>query len=175
MVNFDAHFHTKLRPIDGRGIALKPLDLVVIKKLDWQDKEDDQFPFLRDYEGGYGLVTYFAKEPFYFGNREHPGWVSRDGKSVNVYARKISGDVITSWDFWIPAANLWRIPYNVFIMSVFAEYPIELADDEGPSSHHFLVRGMEQFRVIEQVLKTPYESLVRAHETAFETMISTMP
>jgi hypothetical protein len=161
----DEHFHTAARPLDCNGRVLKPLDLVRIKCIPSHNFTDPDFAILAEYSGCYGLVTYCMKEPWYFGRSDHPGWVSSDGAVVCVLTRRINGNRVTSWEFWLPEQSVEWLPYNSLIMDVFAEYPWEMADANG-NSKHFVIAGMEQFAHIKKVLDAPYETLVKAHAAA---------
>lgn len=165
---WDQHFHTSLRPVDSGGATLKPLDLVIIGDIPEQYWCDPGFESLRDYEGKFGLVTYHMKQPWYYGKKGVPGWVSPTGDWVNVETRKIDSNSVVCFDFILPPSSLTRIPYNSIIMSIFADYPWRMMDDEGPSDHAFVIRGMQPFAFIERVLNTPYEDLERAHQAAVQ-------
>ena len=166
-VNFDEHFHTSVRPFDSKHQKLQPLDLVIIDKVPESDYQEEGFEFIKNYEGKYGLITYYtSSEPYYHDDKNHPGWVSPDGSVVCVWSHAINDRAITSWDFWLPPENLTRIPYNFLVMSIFSEFPWQMLDSDGPSSHHFVVEGMEQFAYIKRILETPYEVLVDAHNAA---------
>lgn len=164
------HYQIGERPLDAVGAELCPLDLVIIRKVPEHYYADPEFASLEDYKGRFGLVTYSAAgkatEPYYAGRHEHPGWVDGTLSHVNVLSRRISVDEIYSYEFWVPVADLLRIPYNSLIMNIFADYPWEMLEEDGPSSHPFLVRGMPQFAHIEMVMTRPYEDLVAAHDAA---------
>jgi hypothetical protein len=170
MIDFDKHFHTSLRPTDQSGKKLQPLDLVMIGDIPAHYYDDPDFMVLKEYAGNYGILTYFLGEPFYYGRKSHPGWTDGEVESVNVLSRRVCDDAICSMDFWIPACTLKKIPYNSLIMNVFADYPWQMLDDDGPSDHHFVVRGMEQFDHIERILSAPYGDLVNAHEAAMKAL-----
>jgi hypothetical protein len=167
------HFHTSFRPRDMHGKELQPLDLVIVNEIPPHYYNDPDFAALRDYRGCYGLITYFQSEPFFYGKRDSPGWISADSSEVYVLTHRIHEDAVRSYDFWLPTVNLIKIPYNIPIMSVFSEYPWQMQDDVGPSSHDFVVRGMEQFKQIESVLTTPYTELVKAHDAAMTVLMNT--
>lgn len=165
-VNFDKHFHTSVRPLDSKNQELRPLDLVIIDKVPECHHQEEGLEFIRNYEGKYGLITYFMGQPYYYDKKDHPGWVSSDGTVVCVWSHAIDDGVITAWDFWLPPENLTRIPYNFLIMNIFAEFPWQMRDTDGPSDHNFVVEGMEQFAQIKAIMETPYETLVDAHNAA---------
>ena len=169
MTDFDRHFHTALRPPDANGNPLKPFDLVIIGDIPTYYYDEPGCESLRHYGGKYGLVTYFSdNEPFYYGRKDHPGWVSPDGSVVSILSRRVCEDSICSYDFWLSPTTLRKIPYNSIIMNVFTDLVWQMLDDEGPSDHHFIVRGMEQFEMIERILNTPYDDLARAHDAAMK-------
>jgi hypothetical protein len=165
-VNFDEHFHTSVRPLDAKNQELRPLDLVIINEIPSFHYEEEGLEFIRNYEGKYGLLTYFLGAPHYYDDKSHPGWVSPDGSVVCVWSHAINGGAVTSWDLWIPPENLTRIPHNFLIMNLFSEFPWQMLDSDGPSDHNFVVEGMEQFAYIKRILETPYETLVDAHNAA---------
>ena len=165
----DVHYHTQARPRDRHGVYLKPLDLVRIVSIPAHNFSDPDFGYLENYVGCYGLVTYFAKETWYFDKKDHPGWVSGDGKYACVLTRRIDGDRITSWEFWLSEGDVEKLPYNSLIMNVFADYPWQLTNDDG-SSEMFIVEGMEEFAHIRKILEAPYHCLVDAHHKAMEVL-----
>jgi hypothetical protein len=175
-IDFGKHFHTELRPVDCAGQKLCPLDLVIINDIPRELYSDEGLENLQGYIGKYGLISYFMNQPFYYGKKDHPGWVSGDGSMISVLTRKISKartdgrNVVTTWDFWLAPKNLTKIPFNSLVMNIFADYPWQMPDDDGPSDHHFIVEGMEQYAHIERVLNSPYESLVKAHDAAISAL-----
>jgi hypothetical protein len=170
LTDFDRHFHTSLQPLDSAGASLQPLDLVILGQIPNHYFADPAFQSLRLYEGGYGMISYFGGQPYYFDNKNHPGWVSGDGQFVNVRARRIHKDALFSYDFWVPPKSIRKIPMNVLIMSAFADFPLQMSDDDGPGDHPFVVRGMEQFEFVKRVLHSPYEDLVKAHDAAMAVL-----
>jgi hypothetical protein len=166
------HFHTSLRPKDQHGIELQPLDLVIVSEIPTHYYADPDFAALRNYRGCYGLITYFRNEPFFYGEKDNPGWLSSDGSEVYVLTHRMGENAVYSFDFWLPTANLVKIPYNIPIMSIFSEYPWQMPDYNGPSSHDFVVRGMEQFRQIELILNTPHDELVKAHDAVAAVLMN---
>ena len=167
-------YHTSLRPGDCNGITLKPLDLVVINRLPEHYWQDPIFANLSEFSGCYGLITYSSEgaegvteyQPYFRGNKEHPGWVSGDGSVVNVLSRRISGESVVSCEFWIPPVDLRKIPFNCLIMNVFAEYPWQMAESAGPSSRFFVKRGMPEYDYIKMILQRPHSTLEAAHKAA---------
>ena len=143
-----------------------PFDLVIIGEIPQHYYADPDFETLKEYGGKYGLITYHAGEPFYYGRKEHPGWTSGDGSHIYVESKRVCDDSICSSGFWLPAITVQKIPFNSLIMNIFSEFVWQMADDEGPSCHFFVVRGMKQFALIERILNTSYEELVKAHNAA---------
>ena len=168
---WNKHFHTQLRPLDRNGLPLKPLDLVVIGDIPEGYWAEPETAGLKDFAGKYGLVTYLMNEPWYFGIKDCPAWVSPIGEWVNVVSRRIDVDIVHQYDFILPPSSVAKIPHNVVIEAIFADYPCQMTDDDGPSSHHFIVRGMEQFAFIERVLNTTHEDLEKAHAAAIRFMV----
>jgi hypothetical protein len=168
---WNKHFHTHVRPLDRNGIAMKPLDLVIIDDIPEWYCTDRETAGLKDYAGQYGLITYFVDEPWYGGLRGYPGWVSPNGESLHVVSRRICDDWVSEFDFSLPPSSVRKIPYNVIISAIFADYPCQMTDDDGPGTHPFIIRGMEQFAFIERVLKTPYEELEKAHSAAIRFLV----
>jgi hypothetical protein len=164
------HFHTGLRPLDGRGEPLKPLDLVVIEAVPWHYWAEPETETLKQYAGRYGLITYYGvgphAEPYYYGKKDHPGWVSGDGGVVNVLTRRVAGDEIASYEFWIPPSDLRKIPFNALIMNVFVEYPWQMRDTDGPSDSLFIREPLEEFSRLKTILETPLHVLQAAHDAA---------
>ncbi|NJO55450.1 MAG: hypothetical protein HC834_02815 [Rhodospirillales bacterium] len=91
-------YHTNITPLEKNGVALKPLDLVVVDQIPEHFWADPEFRQLKDYAGSYGLVTYYGAgtgpscSPWYFDRKGHPGWVMADGSAVNVLCRGDNGD-----------------------------------------------------------------------------------
>jgi hypothetical protein len=171
-IECDVHepFQTRFRPLDRYHAPLQPLDLVVIETIPEFHWQEEGFEEIKYYHGAYGLVTYFGSRPWYPGNHKIPGWVSRNGDQVDVSTHHLSGDVISSWDFWLPANGLRRIPYNFLLMSVFAEYPWAMTENDGPSGINFIRKGVPQFDYLSEILDAPYERLVKAHEMAYAVL-----
>ncbi|WP_068460021.1 hypothetical protein [Hyphomicrobium sulfonivorans] len=164
------YFHTDMRPPDSTGAPLKPLDIVILGEIPehyWVDSEDQS---LRNYAGCYGLVTYRGEgpvfDPYYIENHGHPGWVSEDGRVVNVLSRRLCDNAICSAEFWMPPANLQKIPYNSLIVDLFAQYPWEMNDTTGPSSRLFITNKVQEFAYLKRILETPLDRLQRAHAAA---------
>jgi hypothetical protein len=170
MVSLAKHYGMEVFPKDKHGAALKPLDLVIIRDLPTYYTEDKDLLSTLKYIGAYGMVNYLNLERFYGDHRDIPGWGSPNGSWVHVDAVGIRGDSIAVTDFVLPPSCLERIPYNYFIMSAFANYPWRIQDDDGPSDHPFVVRGVEQFDHVARVLSTPYERLVEAHEVVCKSL-----
>jgi hypothetical protein len=169
-------YHNDQRPSDRNGVSLKPLDLVVVASIPEHFWADPEFRQLKEYAGSYGLVTYYdagtgpSCSPWHFDRKGHPGWVMADNSAVNVLCRRVAGDVITSYDFWIPPATLTKIPYNVLVMTIFADYPWQMNEDEGPSAYPFIRGGMPEFDHIRRIIETPYAKLVEAHDAAMAVL-----
>lgn len=169
-------FHTELAPTDKLGQPLKPMDLVIIDEIPdhyWVDSgcTDPGLYSLKLYAGCYGLVSYAEQDgveylPFFLGNKKHPGWVNGEGNVVHVRSRRSNGEEILSWDFWLPTTTIRKIPYNCLVMNIFVEYPWQMRNEGGPGSTLFVRDGMPEFDYLSKVMKTPYELLVRAHDTA---------
>src|SRR5436190_9028072 len=158
-----------LPPIDKKGQELKPLDLVIVGEIPehyYSDIDPESAVVLKGYQGKYGLITYFMHEPFYYDNKNHPGWVSGDGSVVYVESHAVNAGHISTYGFWLPPSTLLKIPDNFLIMNVFSDLPWEMTDENGPGSKHFIVEGMERFHTIKRILDTPYEVLAVAHEAA---------
>jgi hypothetical protein len=170
------HFHTKLRPLDSRGEPLKPLDLVIIEAVPEHYWAETGVESLKEYTGQYGLVTYYGVgphvEPYHFGRKDHPGWVSGDGGVVNVLTRRIDGDAIASCEFWIPPSDLRKIPFNTLIMNVFVEYPWAMGDTDGPSDCLFIRAPLEEFFRIKTILDAPLHVLQSAHDAAMNVIVN---
>lgn len=168
------YFHTKLRPLDGRGEPLKPLDLVIIDAVPKHYWAEEGLEGLKEYAGRYGLITYYGAgptaEPYYFGKKDHPGWVSADGGVVNVATRRVAGDEIASCEFWIPPSDLRKIPFNALIMNVFVEYPWQMGDTDGPSDSLFIREPLEEFTRLKMILDTPLHVLQLAHDAAMSVI-----
>jgi hypothetical protein len=164
------YYHTPIRPLDCHGVPLQPLDLVLINSVPSHYWAEVGTSSLREFEGQYGLITYYGSdseyEPYYLGNRAHPGWVSGDGSVVNVRSRRVADDSIMTADFWIPPAALQRLKFNLLIMNIFVEYPWQMREPDGPSSTLFIRRGMQEFDRLEQLLRVPYVEMVAAHDAA---------
>ena len=165
-------YHTSIRPVDGSGQELKPLDLVILGDIPehyWSDS-----PTLKEYAGAYGLVTYHPSldgvghDPFYNRNKNHPGWVNSTGEVVFVESHRIKKDeeAIYSCEFWLPSASLTRIPFNSLIMNIFVEYPWQMGDVDGPSDYMFIRSGIPEYEYIKKIMCTPYQKLVDAHNAA---------
>jgi hypothetical protein len=168
-------YQTNRLPKDKFGCEIKPLDLVILGDIPEHEWSDPEFASRKHYAGCYGLVTYanrdsVAYQPFFYGKKDHPGWVSGDGQFVNVLTRRIADGKVVSTNFWMPLNSLKKIPFNSFIMDIFADYPWEMMEEEGPSSFHFIRKGMLEYEHIEKVVKTPYEVLVDAHEAAVSVL-----
>ena len=168
MPDWNKHFHTSVRPHDMNGGPLQPLDLVVLSEIPEHFWIEPGFEGLKDYAGKFGMVTYLTDGPYYFDMKGYPGWASPTGELVHVIATKIRDDCVYRYEFALPPSTVRRIPYNSIIMSLFADYPWQMPDDEGPSDHPFVIRGMEQFAFIERVLSTPYDELEKAHRAAVQ-------
>lgn len=172
-------YHTDLQPKSKDGTIIKPLDLVITGEIPQHYWQDPNFTNLKNYQGCYGLVTYSEADmgtvcsPWSYGRKGHPGWVDLDGSHVNVLCRRISDNSVTSYDFWLPTISLTKIPYNSLIMNIFADYPWQMQDTEGPSSTFFIREGMEEFAHIKKIMDTPYERLVEAHDKAMDIIGST--
>lgn len=170
-------YHTEARPLDINGKAIKPLDLVMLGDIPEHNWSDKEFQSLKKYAGCYGLVTYHSfgdgvYEPYYNRNKDHPGWVSGDGKTVFVESRTIDKEkkCVLSWGFWLPASSLTLIPYNILIMNIFVEYPWQMQEVDGPSDYLFIRDGIPEYEHIKRIMTAPYEKLVEAHNAAMSIL-----
>lgn len=170
-----SNHYSAVQPLDHSGNRLKPLDLVIIQEVPKHYWLDPEFSSLRLYRGCYGLITYAEQEageylPYYMGNPLHPGWASGDGSAVHVLARRTDGDVIWSWDAWLPPNTLQRIPYNCILMNIFSEYPWQMREDDGPGSTLFVRKGIPEFDYLNKIMCAPYSTLLLAHEAAMNVL-----
>lgn len=167
-------YHTNLMPLDSRGATLKPLDIVIINSVPSHYWVDHEFSHLKDFEGSYGLITYAGDgvevEPYFNGDKNHPGWVSANGSVVHVLSRRAVGDEIITWDFWIPPGNLKKLPFNTMIMNIFVEYPWQMRCDDGPGSILFIRKGLKEFDFIKIICEAPLDLLEKAHSAAMEIL-----
>lgn len=170
-------YHTDVQPVDEGGKVLKPLDLVLIGDIPeyyWNETETES---LKAYEGTIGLVNYEEREsaycnPYRVDKTYYPGWVNNDGDFVQVDTRRHDqeNDCILSFGFWLPAKNLKKIPYNSLIMNIFVEYPWQMGEEDGPSTYHFIRKGVPEYDYLAMILDMPYERLQRAHEAAMSVL-----
>ncbi len=174
-------YHTNKRPRDKNGNTLKPLDLVILGDIPEHYWVDPGFSSLKKYKGCYGLITYEDRDgivynPYYLGDKNHPGWVNSEGSVVNVLTRRIDMDneAVASWQFWLPPETLQKIPYNALIMNIFAEYPWQMKEENGPSDYLFIRKGVEEYQYIKKIMETPYKKLVAAHDAAMNILDSKM-
>ena len=127
---------------------------------------------IKDYGGRFGMITFSGNERFLPGTFDWPAWKSRDSTHVNVLSRKWNGDIIASFDFWLPAKSLQRIPANLFLYLVFSQFPLESCK----LSEHFqsieIPTGSKQYDLARVILEAPYETLVEAHRVATQTLRS---
>ena len=117
----DKMYHTDLRPVSKNGLPIKPLDLVLVGDIPEQYWNEEGSQRIKEYQGSFGLVTYFNDEggyysPLYMELPYHLGWVRPEGNDVNVRCHHIFDDEVLSYDFWLPANSLIKIPYNSLIM-----------------------------------------------------------
>lgn len=169
-------YQTALRPLDCDGRAMKPLDLVIIKEVPEHYWADPDCSELKSFEGCYGLITYptdgVESQPYYLGNKNHPGWVSGDGTKVNVLARRVRHTEVVSWDLWAPSNCLEKIPFNSLIMNIFAEYPWQMKSEDGPGSILFIREGVPEFDYIKRLVNTSRRVLDKAHAAAMAVLNS---
>jgi hypothetical protein len=156
-------YHTNVFPEDSNGQPIKPMDLVIIDCVPELYWTEPGCSVLQSFAGCYGLVTYHPGEgecePFYLGNKEHPGWTSGDRKLVFVLGRQIIGDRVMTYDFWLDPKNLTRIPFNSFVMNIFSQLPWQMQEVDGPSSELFIKEGMPEFAYLKKIMQTPYKKL----------------
>ncbi len=168
-------FHTELMPHDCNGLLLQPMDLVSIGAIPSHYWSDPEFNSLQNFSGGYGLITYYPGseiefDPYFQGDKDHPGWVSREAKLVYVLSRRIENAHVATCDFWLPPQSLKKLPFNSIIMNIFAQYPWQMREADGPGSELFVSEGMKQFDYLRAIIQTPYSELVKAHEAAMAVL-----
>lgn len=160
-------------PRDKNGVVLRPLDIVIMGDIPehyYADIDEESSAALKKFAGGYGLISYSGNEPFYGKGKFHPGWTNQDATVVNVLSHAINGDHVSSYEFWLPANSVERIPYNLIIMNLFSEYPWEMNEDDGPGSYRFIREGMPQFEMVRLILTSTYDDLVSAHNGAMRCL-----
>ena len=156
------------RPVDMHGNLLGPLDLVILGEIPehyYADSDPRTAAVLRSYAGCYGLITFEMNERYRNNNKSHPGWVSGDSSAVYVISHAINDNHISAYDFWLSPTTLRKIPFNYLIMNVFADFPWELIEATGSTSH-FVSVGTDKYEIIKSILETPYDTLKRAHDAA---------
>lgn len=138
----------------------------------WSDLDDDS---MRKFAGCYGLVTFYPGaateyDRFFAGDRKHLGWVSPDGDLIFVLSRRIEDDRIWTGELWVPSRSVVKLPLNVLILNIFAQYPWQVRDADGPGCELFVHNGMQEFDHIKNIIEARYEALVEAHEAAMAVM-----
>ena len=53
-------YHTPLRPLEGSGLRLKPLDLVVLGSIPEDYWYEEGAEHLKHYAGKYGIIKYYG-------------------------------------------------------------------------------------------------------------------
>ncbi len=162
-------------PKDRNGTSLKVLDFVVIGEIPSHYYSDpgitaETSKVLNSYSGKYGLITYPLNERYYPGTALSPSWLSLDGTHVHVLSHAINHSHVSSYDFWLPSITLEKIPQNLLIQSVFAEFSWEMECVGGQDDVYVVVQGMEQFDLIKAILDAPYDVLKTAHEAAMAVL-----
>ncbi len=167
-------YHTSIRPLDGKGQALKPMDIVLVKAIPNHYWCDPDFSELQNFAGSYGLISYVSdgieSEPYFLGNKSHPGWVNGDGSLVHLLTRRVGNGVIVTGDFWVPPADLVRLPFNALLMNIFVEYPWQMQDDEGGGSSLFIKDGMFEYDFIKRITEARLSVLNAAHNAAMNVL-----
>jgi hypothetical protein len=163
-------YHTKIFPSDCNGHQIKPMDLVIINSVPEYYWREVGCSALQNFSGCYGLVTYYPGEgecePFYLGNKEHPGWTSSDRKLVFVLSRQIIENRVMTYNFWLDPKQLNRIPFNALIMNIFSQLPWQMQQVDGPSSELFIKEGMSEFAYLKKIMQAPYQEMVRINDEA---------
>lgn len=180
-MNLENIYHTDERPRDLYGQKLKPLDLVLIEKIPATYWEEEGCEKIKLFEGCYGIINYWTAEkthsPFYNGLKGNLAWISKDATWVNVATRRHDAEeeCFFSYDFWLPAKELSKIPYNSLIMNLFVEYPWDMQEVDGPSSELFIRKGIPEYEYLKKISETPYKDLVTAHNAAMSGLGQTLP
>jgi hypothetical protein len=156
-------------PIDGNGVHLKPFDIVLIDEVPDHYWSDKNFFHLREYSKSFGMVSYYRHQKYYYGKKDHLGWVTPDGGHVNVRCLRVTDESIASYSFWLPCKSLTKLDFNIVILAAFADLPITLdALDDG--TEEGVLSGTEMYDNIAKILRCQYSQLREANFAAISIL-----